>query len=126
MWQNPQIPADLVFLTKGILNGKLHFLCRINSSELLYKLCVNVVKFAGKKLCLSLLLFFKKVSVWRPSLNRYFECRIYVVRLQKAFKNVHITFNITFNKYLKIANIKLICLYFILSNFSIKKGDIAR
>ena len=27
MWQNPQFPADLVTLTKEILNGTLHFLC---------------------------------------------------------------------------------------------------
>ena len=27
MWSNPQETANLVTFTKGILNGKLHFLC---------------------------------------------------------------------------------------------------
>ena len=29
MWPNPQFPADLVTFTGEILNGKLHFLCRV-------------------------------------------------------------------------------------------------
>ena len=31
MWPNPQETADLVTLTEEILNGKLHFLCRVQS-----------------------------------------------------------------------------------------------
>ena len=27
MWPNPQFPADLVTVTKEIINGKLHFSC---------------------------------------------------------------------------------------------------
>ena len=33
MLPNPQFPADLVTLTKEILNGKLHFLCRVRYSS---------------------------------------------------------------------------------------------
>ena len=36
MWPNPKFPADSVAFTEVILNGKLHFLCRvINTKSLL-------------------------------------------------------------------------------------------
>ena len=31
MWSNPQETADLVRFTEEILNGKLHFLCRVRN-----------------------------------------------------------------------------------------------
>ena len=31
MWPNPQKTADLVTFTGEILNGKLHFLCSVNT-----------------------------------------------------------------------------------------------
>ena len=31
MWPNPEETADLVTVTEGILNGKLHFLCSVNN-----------------------------------------------------------------------------------------------
>ena len=36
MWPNPQEAADLVTFTEEILNGKLHFLCSLCSSEFLW------------------------------------------------------------------------------------------
>ena len=33
MWPNPQETADSVTFTEEILNGKLHFLCRVNSER---------------------------------------------------------------------------------------------
>ena len=33
MWPNPQFPAGLVKLIEKILNGKLHFLCRVSSNK---------------------------------------------------------------------------------------------
>ena len=30
MRPNPEFPADLVIFTEETLNGKLHFLCRVN------------------------------------------------------------------------------------------------
>ena len=35
---NPQYPADLVTFTEEILNGKLHFLCRIISEYIFVKI----------------------------------------------------------------------------------------
>ena len=34
MSPNPQFPADLVTLAEEILNGKLHFLCRVDLASL--------------------------------------------------------------------------------------------
>ena len=36
MWPNKQFPADWVTPTKGIFNGKLHFLCRAIALEVGY------------------------------------------------------------------------------------------
>ena len=30
MWQNPEIPTDLVIFTEEILNQKLHFFCSVS------------------------------------------------------------------------------------------------
>ena len=36
MWANPQLPGNLVTLTEEILNGKLHFLCSVQFSRILW------------------------------------------------------------------------------------------
>ena len=40
MWPNPQFPADLVTSTEEILNGKLNFLCSVNSTSV-FKMFTN-------------------------------------------------------------------------------------
>ena len=88
MWSNPLETAELVSLTKEILNGKLHFLCSVNLSNLetylrhskfIIELFLHVLgqlnedRFQHNYFLWGYFVIFKPLLTFRVALHRYLQ-----------------------------------------------------
>ena len=101
MCPNPQFPADFVWFTEEILNGKLHFLCSVSSisNGIGFWLVTNISIYENsglKAFRFYLQLLFENGS----KLFQFFQCLVQIHKDLFIFVDVVINKNLLYNKFL--------------------------